>query len=198
MARYGPMMVGLLVAFFLQPHANLAPSTKPPGLVGAVCRTGLTLWAVATLSASCLTLDESNLPQPEAMMFATVALQVTSAAAYGALLFLSLSPVGSFWHSSTVSGFLGWSGWGILSRHSYHVCMFHFRIIMELTCRYLRPASQEQVDFVYTAKVYAMGLIFTLVYAFMVAAVEKPVQSVLRTVLLLPNKTTAGTKKKEQ
>jgi peptidoglycan/LPS O-acetylase OafA/YrhL len=142
-ARFGPIVLGALLAFMLpSPAAAAAAKTKANSV--AWWKHAARWWAhVTALGVLCMALmpppppGEADSVPPEAHAFMTTALRNMFATATAVLLYSALVPRGYAMHSRWLRGFLSWSGFAPVARLSYAINMVHFRVLMELA--YLSP-----------------------------------------------------------
>ncbi len=172
-ARFGPMVLGSLLAFIvpLASAPSPAKSTFKKVLFGV-----LQVMCLGVMSGVFMTPPRDAAPLPPiGHTLVTVLLRnVLSLAAFG-ILYTSMVQNAPKW----LGRMLSWKGWRVVASASYMVNMLHFRVFMELCYGPMRVKA-EQVTLGYMCGLYGATLAITIVSAHVFHAyVEGPMRKML-------------------
>jgi len=169
-ARFGAMVIGMLFAFLLADGRSTKGAKKSllwRGL-SMVCSSALGLWALGSLLAmsyNVATAEEIEALPLDVQMFITVAMRNVVSIAVAVILFLAMNPSGSFLHSPPLAFLLALRLWKPIANLSYGINMVHFRIILELTTKYIKPHGT--LDHWYTLRLYLASVVASVTLAFL-------------------------------
>uniref|UniRef100_A0A7S0WUE7 Acyltransferase 3 domain-containing protein n=1 Tax=Pyramimonas obovata TaxID=1411642 RepID=A0A7S0WUE7_9CHLO len=194
-ARYGAMVVGMLMAFCVDiPLSPKGAKKLDAGVtrkvLSHVCSMLLTVWAVGSLlgASSSVPTDEDIAAMPlEAQLIVTVVFRNIVALALAAILLLAMNPPGSFLRSPPLAFLLGSRVWKPVAKLSYGINMVHFRVMLELVTKYIKPARENAPDHWYTLQIYLATLVLSSALSFLCSKFwEAPAQRALSGLLAPP------------
>ena len=178
-ARYGPMVLGAWLAFFLPGDAPPAKATTLAAgaatrqhavpawyAAGVAARVTAQCIAVVVILAVYLQLGSGRGPVPDAVHLAvTVALRNIFALAVAVLLYTALAPAGTPSHSSALAAALSWHGFTGIAIASYGINMFHARILTELAFR-LPSTGLDTARWVFVLCIWALAVAMSYALSF--------------------------------
>lgn len=99
-------------------------------------------------------------------------------------LYLALSPQTSPWHVPWLSKFLGWDAWKPLAQISYAVNMMHLRVILEISFRWFKPSTPEDITFSHVLALFFTSFAVVVVLAKGMSVLETPLRARLHWLLV--------------
>lgn len=182
-ARYGPMVLGALLAFALPSAAAERAAPRVDSRAALATRSAVQAIAVAAVLGACTRPPDAE-PSRAARALATTAVHNVLALALAALVATVLSPAASPMHSAWLARALtpahGRSPLSLLARASYAFNMLHTRVLSELAWGWLRPREGTHATWTYVALLWAVGTLLTAAIAIPFAVfIERPARTAL-------------------